>query len=96
MLKRFPGTGYRDSALFWLGNAQYGQRAYKDAIATFRSLVAASPDSPRSPEALLAIANCQAELKDTKAARKTIEELLKSYPKSEAAQAGKERLISLR
>jgi hypothetical protein len=37
---------------------------------------------------MLAIANCQAELKDTKAARKTIEDLVKAYPKSEAAQAG--------
>jgi tol-pal system protein YbgF len=96
LLKRFPGSGYRDTALFWMGNAQYGQRAYKDAIASFRSLVAGSPDSPHAAEALLAIANCQAELKDTKAARRTIDELLKTYPKSEAAQAGKERLASLK
>ena len=96
LLKRFPGSGYRDSALFWMGNAQYGQRAYKDAIASFRSLVAGSPDSPHAAEALLAIANCQAELKDTKAARRTIDELVKTYPKSEAAQAGKERLASLK
>jgi tol-pal system protein YbgF len=96
LLKRFPGTGYRDSALFWMGNAQYGSRAYKDAIASFRNLVTAAPDSPHAPEALLAIANCQAELKDSKAARRTIDELLKTYPKSEAAQAGKERLASLK
>ena len=96
LLKRFPGTGYRDSALFWTGNAQYGSRAYKDAIASFRNLVTSSPDSPHAPEALLAIANCQAELKDTKAARRTIDELTRTYPKSEAAQAGRERLASLK
>ena len=96
LIKRFPGTGYRESALFWLGNAQYGRRDYKEAIASFRSLVAAAPESARAPEALLAIANCQAELKDTKAARKTIDELVKTYPRSEAAQAGRERLASLR
>ena len=96
LLKRFPASGYRDSALFWLGNAQYALRQYKEAIASFRSLVAASPQSPRAPEALLAIANCQAELKDKVAARKTIDELLRTYPKSEAAQAGKERLVSLK
>jgi tol-pal system protein YbgF len=96
LLKRFPGTGYRQSALFWLGNAQYARRDYKEAIATFRSLVASAPDSPRAPEALLAIANCQAELKDSKAARRTIDELLKAYPKSEAAQAGRERLAALK
>ena len=96
LLRRFPSSGYRDSALFWLGNTQYAKRDYKEAIASFRSLVSGSPESLRAPEALLAIANCQAELKDTKSARKTIDELVKSYPKSEAAQAGKERLASLR
>ena len=54
LLKRYPDSGYRQSALFWLGNAQYAQRDYKEAIATFRSLVASAPDSPRAPEAMLA------------------------------------------
>jgi len=94
--KRWPASGYGDSVLFWLGNAQYGNRQYKDAIVSFRALVGAAPDSAKAPEALLAIANCQAELKDGKAARRTIDELLKAYPKSEAAQAGKERLASLK
>jgi tol-pal system protein YbgF len=94
--KRYPASGYGDSALFWLGNAQYGSRQYKEAIASFRTLVTGTPDHPKAPEALLAIANCQAELKDPKGARKTIDELLKSYPQSEAAQAGRERLASLK
>ncbi len=96
LLRRFPSSGYRDSTLFWLGNTQYAKRDYKEAIASFRTLVSSSPDSPRAAEALLAIANCQAELKDTKSARKTIDELLKAYPGTEAAQAGRERLASLR
>ena len=94
--KRYPGSGYNESALFWLGNAQYGTRQYKEAITSFRTLVSAAPDHAKAPEALLAIANCQAELKDTKSARKTIDELLKAYPQSEAAQAGRDRLASLR
>jgi tol-pal system protein YbgF len=96
MLRRWPNSGYRESALFWLGNAQYGKRDYNAAIISFRNLVSSTPDSPKAPEAMLAIANCQAELKDTKAARKTIEELVKAYPRSEAAAAGRERLISMR
>ena len=94
--KRYPASGYGDSVLFWLGNAQYGARQYKEAIASFRALVGASPDNPKAPEALLAIANCQAELKDSKAARRTIGELVTTYPKSEAAQAGRERLAALK
>lgn len=92
VLKRFPGTGYRESALFWLGNAQYGKRDYKEAIGNFRALLTSAPDHARAPEALLAVANCQIELKETKAARKTLEELIKTYPKSEAAGAARQRL----
>ena len=94
--KRWPQSGYNESALFWLGNAQYGVRQYKEAIASFRSLLTAAPQNAKAPEALLAIANCQAELRDTKAARRTIDDLLKTYPQSEAAQAGRDRLASLK
>ena len=56
-----PGSGYADSARFWLGNALYGKRDYKEAITAFRTMANSAPDHPRAPEALLAIANCQVE-----------------------------------
>lgn len=95
-LKRYPASGYTDSVRFWLGNAQYGKRDYKDAIATFRAFISGNPDHPRAAEALLALGNCQIELKDNKGARRTFEDLAKSYPGTEAAQAGKERLATLK
>ena len=95
-LKRFPQGGYAPTALFWLGSAQYANRDYRDAVANFRALLAKAPDHFRAPEALLSIANCQLELKEIKAARKTLEDLLKSHPKSEAALAAKERLSHLK
>ncbi len=94
--KRFPSSGYSPSALFWLGNAQYGKRDYKEAMASFRALVGTWPDHPRAPEALLSAASCQVELKDLKGARRALEEVLKSYPKSEAAQAAKDRLSAMK
>ncbi len=94
--KRFPASGYNDSVLFWLGNAQYGKREFKEAITSFRALVTASPEHPRAAEALLSVANCQIELKDNRSAKRTVDELLKAYPKSEAALAGKERVAALK
>jgi TolA-binding protein len=82
--------------LFWLGNAQYANRDYRGAIGNFRALLTAAPDHPRAPEAVLSIANCQIELKDNPAARRTLDELVKTYPQSEAANAAKERLARLR
>ena len=95
-INRYPQTGYRPSALFWLGNAQYALRAYREAIINFKSVIAVAPDHVRSPEAALSIANCQVELKDLKAARKTLEDLIKVYPQSEAASVAKDRLTKLK
>jgi tol-pal system protein YbgF len=95
-VRRFPTSGYIDSARFWLGNALYGKRDYKEAVATFRAFTTAAPSHPRAPEALLALANSQLEMKDTRGARSTLNELLKAYPESEAAQAGKDRLAALK
>lgn len=90
-LKKYPSTGYRESALYWMGNAHYGLRQYKEAITAFRALLAAAPGHQRAPEALLSIANCHSELKETKAARKALDDLVKTYPDSEAAQVARER-----
>jgi tol-pal system protein YbgF len=95
-LKRYPTSGYVPSSFFWLGNAQYATRDYKEAIQNFRTLLTQAPDHLRAPEAVLSIANCQVELKDTKAARKTLEDLIKAYPQSEAAAAAKQRLPRLK
>ena len=94
--KRYPESGYRPSALFWLGNAQYALKAYREAIINFKSVVAVAPDHVRSPEAALSIANCQIELKDMVSARKTLTDLIKVYPQSEAASVAKDRLVKLK
>jgi tol-pal system protein YbgF len=94
--KRYAASGYHESVLFWLGNAQYGKRDYAAAIRSFRSLVTVAPAHPRAAEALLSIANCQIELKDLKAARVTLAELAKAYPNTEAAAAGKARLAAIK
>jgi tol-pal system protein YbgF len=95
-LRRFPGSGYTATALYWLGNAQYASRAYKESIESHRRLTSQFPTHLRTPEAMLAMANSQVELKDTKSAQRTLETLVRSYPQSEAAAAGRERLARLR
>lgn len=95
-MKRYPQSGYKVSSLFWLANAQYALRDYKSAVTNFRALVSVDPEHLRAPEALLSMANCQVELKDLKSARKTLEDLAKAYPQSEAASVAKERLSKLK
>lgn len=95
-LSRYAQSGYVAAAIFWLGNAQFIGKDYKGALQSFRKLVAQSPTYQRIPEAQLAMANCQLELKDTRGARKTLENILEQHPRSEAADAAKERLARLK
>ncbi len=94
-INRYPASPYATSGLFWLGNAQYALRDYPNAISNFRLLLAKDPQHLRAPEALLSVANCQLELKDTVAARATLEELIRAYAGSDAAKAAAERLAAL-
>jgi tol-pal system protein YbgF len=95
-LRKYPTSGYASSTLFWLGNAQYATKDYKESIVNFRKLLSIAPQHARAAEAMLAISNCLVELKDIKAAKKAMEDLVKQYPTSEAAQAAKDRLARLR
>jgi tol-pal system protein YbgF len=95
-VQRYRKSGYVPSALFWLGNAQYANKDYKESMANFQQMLNASPAHPRASEAMLAISNVQIELKDLKGARKTLDDLIKTYPASETAVTARDRLARLR
>jgi len=96
LLSRYPQTGYANAALFWIGNAKFVGKDFKGALATFQKLMAQDAAYVRAPEVLLALANCQLELKDSAGSRKTLESLIAEHPRSEAADAAKERLARLK
>jgi TolA-binding protein len=59
-------------------------------------MIARSPGYVRVPEAWLAIANCQLELKEVALARKTLEDLVANFGQSEAADIARERLLRIK
>jgi tol-pal system protein YbgF len=95
-IKRNPKSGYVVPSLFWVGNAQYANRDYNNAIKNFSTLLSKAPNHARAADSMLSIANCQLELKDIKAARKTLADVVKNYPHTEAAAAAFERLAKLK
>jgi len=95
-LRRYPTSGYASSSLFWIGNAQYATKDYKESVLNFRKLLSIAPQHARAPEAMLAVSNCLVELKDLKGAKKAMEELISAYPSSDAAQTAKERIGRMR
>ena len=90
-VRQYPASVYTPNAQYWLGNSFYAQRDCKSAIAAQQLVLKNYPDSAKAPDAMLNIASCQTELKD-KAAKKTLQDLIKQFPESQAAVTAKQRL----
>jgi tol-pal system protein YbgF len=96
MRERFPASGYMGHVLYWEGNAHYAARQYEPAVQSFDRLIKALPQHPKAPESLLSLASCYVELKNVRASRAALEQLVKDYPDTEAAVTARERLARLR
>ena len=95
-VKVYSASGYKPSALYWLGSAKFARRDFNEAIAQLKGLANDFPNHARTPEAMLTIGNAQLEIKQAKEARKTFNDLLKLYPTTEAAAAAKDRLAQIK
>ena len=96
LLEQTPNSAYAPWAYYWLGNSQYAQKRYADAIKNFKRVIATAPTNPKASEAALSIANSQLEMGNKSEAKRTLENLTKAYPASEAAQIARERLRQTR
>ena len=95
-LLRYPHGGYARAARFWKGSAEFLQSDWKAALITLRPLQLDALKYKHTPEAMRVIANCYSELKDWQAARKTYEEIVERYERTEAASVARDRLAKLR
>jgi tol-pal system protein YbgF len=95
-LVRYPASAYVPSAHYWIGNAYYALKDYRNAIASQQVVVDRFADTPRAPEALLNIAASQQELNQRSNARATLQRIIKEHPDSESAKVARERLAALR
>ena len=79
-----------------MGNAYYALSDYKRAIAAQEVVATTYGDSASAPDALLNIASSYTALKDKKAARNTLERLIRTFPDAPATQEAKDRLAALK
>jgi tol-pal system protein YbgF len=91
-LVTYPSSRLAPSAQYWIGNAHYAQRDYKQAIAAQQRVLAAWPEDAKAPDAMLNMASSQEALGDRRGAQKTLEGLVARYPASPAAASAKQRL----
>jgi len=91
-LVTYPQSKLAPSAQYWIGNAHFAQRDYKQAIAAQQKVLSSWPEDAKAPDAMLNIATSQEALGDRRGAQKTLEALLAKYPASPAAASAKQRL----
>jgi len=91
----YPGSPLAGNAQYWLGEAYYVTREYPNAIAAFQKVTTDYPDSRKAPDALVKIGFTQSALGKNAEARDTLENVLKRFPGTEAAQLAAERIKRL-
>jgi tol-pal system protein YbgF len=96
LTKRFPDHPLASNAQYWIGEAQYRQREFSQALVEFRKVIDAYPKSGEVPEALLKIGLCHRALMDQAQAREAWEQVTREYPETNAASQARSLLATLK
>jgi tol-pal system protein YbgF len=91
----YPSSPLASNAQYWLGEAYYVTREFPSAIAAFQKVTTQWPESRKVPDALVKIGFTQSALGKNGEARVTLEDVVRRFPGSEAAQLATERLKRL-
>ena len=91
-VQKYPDSSLAPNAQFWLGNAWVAQRNCAKAIEAHSVVTTRYADSPKAADSWLAMANCQQEMGNATAARRSLETVVAKFPNSQAADTARERL----
>jgi tol-pal system protein YbgF len=91
----FSDSTLADNAQYWLGEANYVNKAFPEAQAAFQKVIDKYPQSRKVPDALLKVGYCQYELKDFDAARRTLSKVTTQFPDSPSGHLAQQRLDSM-
>lgn len=91
----YPKAALLPNANYWLGSSLYQQKQFDKSAEIYGRVAALWPTDPKAPDALLARANAQIEIRDEKAAIQTLQQLIEKYPTSPAVDTARARLKTL-
>ena len=91
-LTQFPTSQYADNAQYWLGETYYVRREFEPAVAEYRKLIKAYPQSKKRSHAMLKIGYSFHELGRIDQARAVLEDLRNRYTGSTAARLAEDRI----
>jgi len=95
-MKKWPRDEGVGEAHFALGELFFGEQKCREALYEFGKVIQDHPRTKSAPVSYLRSSECFKQLKMNDEARLALEELVKSFPKSDAAKTAKTKLAELR
>lgn len=84
-LRFYPDSPLASNSQYWLGECYYGQRRFQEAIDEFERVFTFYASSSKVPASLLKIGYSHLELQQPSMARSVFQQLVRTYPQSQAA-----------
>ena len=94
-VKQHPQHDLADNAQYWLGECFYDRKDYSTALREFRRVAEKFPQGNKAPDALLKVAFSYLALGSGRPARETLQEIVRNYPRHQAAGLAKAKLAEL-
>ncbi|HEX6995341.1 MAG TPA: tol-pal system protein YbgF [Gammaproteobacteria bacterium] len=94
-LEAFPDSALADNAQYWLAETYYVQRDFATALPEFQKVLDLYPQSDKLADSLLKVGYCNYELGRLDAARTALQQVMRNYPGTTAAELATSRLEAL-
>jgi len=94
-VKENPHHDYADNAQYWLGECFYDLKDHRSAVREFRQVVERFPEGNKVPDALLKTGYSYLALGEVAAGKQALGEVVRAYPKHEAARLAELKLKEL-
>jgi tol-pal system protein YbgF len=94
-LSRHPTHELAPAAQYWIGEAYFVQRDYRQAIAEFEKVLEYGLHGTKAPDALVRAGMAWQRLRDVRRARELWQRVMREYPRSSAAQQARTLLAGV-
>jgi len=95
-LKSFPDTEYSDNAQFWIGECEYFEGRYEEAIVEYEGVIRDFPKGNKVPNAFLKQAYSFLNLGDKASAKLLLRRVINDYPSTTPATVARKKLIDIK
>jgi len=95
-LQLLPESELADNAQYWIGECNYSQKKYSEAVQAFQIVITQYAAGEKVPAAMLKMSYAQIALGRTQTAKENLEALIKRFPQSNEANLARSRLQELK